>query len=386
MSEVTEFYILSHIFISFVGAVFLLAIWSNIRQRFKQLLEEHDTQKRVDKGLLYLSLAMFIWVISGCWSYAGDYFSFKDTSSFQFGIHLLSIVNNMFILLALFYFYYAPRFIYNNKKNIKTILIVILATSIITFILSNFYTTHLISNGINISGIPDLILSGFLCYLLGISCYRTFSHRGLNIVGIISVLIILLVFSSQISEVFVNYGHDFNNNLIKIIAKTSLISIFLVLATTWVIRLANMPKPNEMTISFLDWSLVKISIPTKGVFDKTIDFGSKTTQYKNLLKFAIRRKYGEGNSQSLVVSLGGEITNQTYLTRIIDNTNSILELDQTQLLERRDLFTFIGESRYRLRMIPNHITIDDTLLQEFLKTPNNNEYKLLFKANNLSYN
>ena len=141
-----------------------------------------------------------------------------------------------------------------------------------------------------------------------------------------------------------------------------------------------MPKLNEMTISFLDWSLVKISIPTKGILNQTIDFGSKTTQYKNLLKFAIRRKYGDGDLQSLVVSLGGEIKNQTYLTRIIDNTNSILELDQTQVLERRDLFTFIGESRYRLRMVPNHITIDATLLEEFLKTPENKNYNALFKA------
>ena len=376
MTDVSEFYILSHIFISLVGAILLLAIWSNIRQRFKQLLEDIDSQKRVDKGLLYLSLAMFVWVVSGIWSYAGHYFSFKETTLFQFGIHLLSIVNNMFLLLALFYFYYAPRFIYNNKKNIKIILLVIVFTALVTIGLSLFPKLNS-NNSINLSAIPDLILSAFLCALLGISLFRTFAYRGLKIVGVISTLVILLVFSSQLSEVFVNYANDFSNNLIKIIAKTSLISIFLVLATTWVIRLANMPKPNEMTISFLDWSLVKISIPTKGVFDETIDFGSKTTQYKNLLKFAIRRKYGDGDSQSLMVSLGGEIKNQTYLTRIIDNINSILELDNTQLLERRDLFTFIGEGRYRLRMIPNHITIDSTLLEEFCKTPENATYNAL---------
>lgn len=380
MTDVSEFYILSHIFISLVGAILLLAIWSNIRQRFSQLLEENDSQKRVDKGLLYLSLAMFIWVISGCWSYAGHYFSFENTTSFLIGIHLLSIVNNMFLLLALFYFYYAPWFIYNNKKNVRIILVLIVITAVITMLLSTFSEASNAAEGINISAIPDLILSGFLCALLGISLFRTFVHRGLKIVGVISILVILLVFSSQLSEVFVTYGNDFSNNLIKIIAKTSLISIFLVLATTWVIRLANMPKPNEMTITFLDWSLVKISIPTKGVFEETIDFGSKTTQYKNLLKFAIRRKYGEGDSQSLLVSLAGEIKNQTYLTRIINNINSILELDNTQILERRDLFTFIGEGRYRLRMIPNHISIDKALLEEFLKTPENNGYNKFVKA------
>lgn len=375
MTDVSEFYSLSHIFISLIGAILLLAIWSNIRLRFSQLLEENDTQKRVDKGLLYLGLAMFVWVISGCWSFAGHYFSIKDYSIYLIGNHLLSIVNNMFLLLALFYFYYAPHFIYNNKKNINIILIIIVITAIITLLLSYTSMDKNRSSSINISAIPDLVLSGFLCALLGISLFRTFLYRGLKIVGVIAILVILLVFTSQLSEVFVNYGSDFSNNLIKIIAKTSLISIFLVLATTWVIRLANMPKPNEMKISFMDWSLVKISIPTKGVFEETIDFGSKTTQYKNLLKFAIRRKYGEGDSQSVVVGLGGEIKNQTYLTRIIHNINSILDLDHTQTLERRDVFTFIGEGRYRLRMIPEHITLDSTLIEEFLKTPENKAYQ-----------
>ncbi len=386
MSKVAEFYFLSHIFISFIGATLLLVLWINIRKRFKTILEEDGSQKRVDKGLLYLSLAMFVWVFSGCWSYFGFSFTFEDTTAFQFGIHLLSIVNNMFLLLALFYFYYAPRFIYHNKKNIRLIIAIIIVTSLFTFLLSTFSETNTIENGIDLSGVPDLMLSGLLCTLLGITLYRTFAYRGLKVVALISILIVFLMFSSQLSEVFVHYGSDFSNNLTKIIAKTSLISIFLVLATSWVIRLANTPKPNEMTISFLDWSLVKISIPTKAVFEQTIDFGSKTTQYKNLLKFAIRRKYGEGDSQSLLVSLGGEITNQTYLTRIINNINTILELDHTQTLDRRDLFTFIGEGRYRLRMIPDHISIDQTLLEEFLKTPENSNYATFINTSISSYN
>jgi hypothetical protein len=120
---------------------------------------------------------------------------------------------------------------------------------------------------------------------------------------------------------------------------------------------------------------VKISIPTKGVFDQTIDFGSKTTQYKNLLKFAIRRKHAQSDQQSIAVNLGGEIKNQTYLTRIIDNINDILQLETSQQLERRDVFTFIGEGRYRLRMIPENISIDATLLKEFSEAPENKDYK-----------
>ena len=375
MTEVAEFYLLSHIFISFVGAVLLIALWFYIRRQFKQILEEDASQKRVDKGLLYLSLAMFVWVISGVWGYASHLFSFSESALYQVGVNLLSISNNLFLLLALFYFYYAPKFIYNNKRNVTIIFVLIVITSFATLGVSYLIGANTVSNGIKISGVPDLILSGFLCYLLAISFYRTFAFRGLSIIAIISTFIILLMFISQLSGVFVDFGNDFSNNLIKIIAKTSLISIFLVLATTWAIRLASMPKPHEITINFMDWSMVKISIPSKGVYDKTIDFGSKTTQYKNLLKFAIRRKYGDGDSQGMQVNLGGEIKNQTYLSRIINNINEILELEKVQQLERRDLLTFIGEGKYRLRMIPSNITIDNTLLKEFSENIENKEYK-----------
>lgn len=375
MTEVAKFYILSHIFVSFIGATLLIALWYNIRKRFTQILEENGHQKRVDKGLLYLSFALFLWVLSGCWAYAGHHFGFANSQAYQLGVHFISIVNNMFLLLALFYFYYAPKFIYNNKKNINVILIVIVITSILTFGLSQTLGDNNLQGNVKISGIPDLLLSGFLCYLMGISFYRTFAYRGLKIVGLISILVISLMFSSQLPEVFINFTDDFTHNFVKIIAKTSLIALFLVLATTWVIRLANMPKPNEMRIRFMDWSLVKISIPTKGVYEQTIDFGSKTTQYKNLLKFAIRRQNATGDQQSISVNLGGEIKNQTYLTRIIDNINAILDLEPAQQLERRDLFTFIGEGRYRLRMIPENITIDQTLLKEFSESPENKDYK-----------
>jgi hypothetical protein len=375
MTEVAKFYILSHICIASIGAVLLLALWYNIRARFPQLLEEDDSQKRVDKGLLYLSLAMFVWVLSGCWIYGGTELNFTQTQGYNIAINLFSIINNMFLLLALFYFYYAPGFIYHNKKNIKKIIAVIILTSILTFVLPFVLGENNIVQNIRISGIPDLLLSAFLSYLLGVSFYRTFAYRGLKVIGVISILVIVLIFVSQLSEVFLTFGNDFSNNFIKIIAKTSLISLFLVLATTWVIRLASTPKPNEITIHFLDWSLVKLNIPTKNIYEQTIDFGSKTTQYKNLLKFAIRRKYAEGDAQTIPVSLGGEIKNQTYLTRIIENINDILQLDDAQKLDRRDLFTFIGESKYRLRIIPNNISIDKRLLEEFSETSENKDYK-----------
>jgi hypothetical protein len=377
MSEVIRFHILAHILISFTGALLLMAIWYNISDRFKQILQEDNSPKRVDKGLLYLSLAIFVWVVAGGWAYLGNESHFSQTLLFKTGTNLFSIINDLFLFLALCYADHAPRLIHKHKKNSTRIVVLILMMGVITCLIPAFLGENNEVNGLRISALPDLILSGFLTFLLIVTFYRTFANRGLKIVAVISVIAIVFIFVSILPDVFPDLYDDFTKDLIKITAKTSFIAITLVMATSWVIQLANTPKPDEMMISFMDWSLIKITIPSKKVFGATIEFGSKTTQYTNLFKFAIRRKYGGETAQSILIGLGGEINNQTYLSRIIDNMNEILQLEDDRKLDRKDLFTFIGQGRYRLRIIPENIKIDETLLKEFINTPANQEYNAI---------
>jgi hypothetical protein len=375
MTDVIRFHILAHILISFTGALLLLAIWYNISDRFKQILQEDNSPKRVDRGLLYLSLAIFVWVAAGCWAYIGNTSDFSQTLYFKTGNNLFSVVNDLFLFLALRYADHAPQFIHKHRKNSVRIIILIFILALITCMMPLLLEEHNEVYGVRISALPDLILSGFLTFLLIVTFYRTFANRGLRIVAVISVIAIVFIFVSILPDAFPDLYSDFTKDLIKITAKTSFIAITLVLATSWVIQLANTPKPNEMTISFMDWSLIKITIPSKEIFGATLEFGSKTTQYINLLKFAIRRKYGNETAQSIVIGLGGEINNQTYLSRIIDNMNEILKLEEDQKLDRKDLFTFIGQGKYRLRIIPENIKFDETLLREFVNSPGNQEYK-----------
>lgn len=375
MTEVVKFHILAHILISFTGALLLLAIWYNISDRFRQILQEDNSPRRVDRGLLYLSLAIFVWVIAGCWAYAGNTLGFSNALYFRTGNNLFSIANDLFLFLALRYADHAPDFIHKNTRNTNRIVALIIIAAVVTclvpFVMGNADTI----SGVRISSLPDLVLSGFLTFLLIVTFYRTFANRGLKIVAVISVVAILFIFVSILPDAFPELYDDFTKNLIKITAKTSFIAITLVMATSWVIQLATTPKPNEMMISFMDWSLIRITIPSKKVFGATIEFGSKTTQYTNLFKFAIRRKYGNEAAQSILIGYGGEINNQTYLSRIIDNMNEILKLEEDQKLERKDLFTFIGQGRYRLRIIPENIKVDETLLKEFVSAPENQEYR-----------
>jgi hypothetical protein len=377
MTDVIRFQILALILISFTGALLLLAIWYNISNRFKQILQEDNPPKRVDKGLLYLSLAIFVWVVAGCWGYLGYAFHFFATQYYNTGNNLFSITNDLFLFLALCYADHAPQFIHKHKKNSIRIVISILVLAVLTCLIPAMAGESNELSGIRISALPDLILSGFLTFLLIVTFYRTFANRGLQVVAVVSVIAIVFIFVSILPDAFPDLYDDFTKDLIKITAKTSFIAITLVLATSWVIQLASMPKPNEMMISFMDWSLIKITIPSKKVFGATIEFGSRTTQYINLLKFAVRRKYGNETAQSILIGLGGEINNQTYLSRIIDNINEILKLEEDQKLDRKDLFTFIGQGKYRLRIIPENIKIDETLLREFINTPVNQEYKAI---------
>lgn len=373
MLPVDRFYLLSHIFISFTGAILLLALWYNIRRRFRKILDESGSNNRVDKGLAYLSMALFMWVVAGIWTYIGT--TLEINQSLFYGIDSqISTVNNLFFLLALSYFGKAPSFLVKNDYVVNKLIWAVIGVSLSSGFLFYFFDGKT-PYGLRMGYLPDLLLSSFLSFLLLLTFYKTLFYRELKIVAIIFIVSIILMFYSQLPQSFLNIHDNFTNNIIKIVAKTSLISIFLVLATIWVIQLASTPIPSEMSVRFMDWSLIKITIPSRNINGEIVDFGAKTTQFRNLLKFAIRRKYAEGTDQCMELAYGKEIPRQTYLTRIIENINDILRLDEEQKLDRNDLFTFTGHGRYRLRMLPENITLEKVLLQEFLKDVQNQSYE-----------
>lgn len=126
---------------------------------------------------------MLVWVISDIWAYVAGYFNFTETSSYQIGVNILSIINNLFWLLALYYVYDAPKFIYQNEKNVKIIGIIIVAVASLTMLLF-FFIGNEIYYSVKIAAVPDVLLTTFLCYLMGISFFRTFMYRGLKLVAI----------------------------------------------------------------------------------------------------------------------------------------------------------------------------------------------------------
>ena len=373
INEQHQFYLLSEIFISFIGGILLLAIWSIVQRNFQKKLVNEIKIKRVDKGLVYISLSLFVWCFSGLITY----FSLSEVNDGWLVLisqNVFSILNSLFLILALFYLDNAPNYLYNNKKNTNLLIVFFIVLSLLSFLLSVIFNENLGTNGLKYSVIPDLILSGVLSWFLGFSLFRTFVNRKMTIVAIISVVVVSLLFISQLPSAFHIETLGFTSDLIKIIAKTGLISIFLVLGASWRLELAQLPNATQMKIHFTDWNQVTLSIPSKGIENKVVEFGSKTTQFNNFLKFAIRRKFASEKEMCIEVLNGGEITSQTYLSRIIENINEILGLKDEDRLNRNDLFTFIGQGKYRLRFLPDFIEIDSALLNEFVHNTDNSTY------------
>jgi hypothetical protein len=377
ISNQHHFYLISELLISLIGGFLLLAIWLTIQKQFKQKLTNEVSIKRLDKGLLYLSLSVFVWAFSSLITFINSILKLGEWTNI-ISQNLFSILNSLFLILALFYLDNAPQYLYNNKKSTKRIILFLIALSVLSFLLALFFKETINTYGIRFNTIPDLILSAVLAWFLIVSLYRTFLNRNMTAVAIISILALILLFLSQIPFVFRLGSFDFYTDLIRLIAKSTLIAVFLVLGTSWVIELSQIPEATTMKIHFTDWNQLVLSIPSKNIINQKIEFGNKTTQFNNLLKFAVRRKYAPEDEMCIEVFNGGELPSQTYLSRIIDNINQILDLKDENKLSRNDLFTFIGQAKYRLRFLANHITIDSALLKEFTHNVNNEKYKQFY--------
>ncbi len=369
-----QFYLITELLISLIGGFLLLSIWLVVQDKFKQKLTSEIAVKRFDNGLLYLGLSVFVWSLSSLLTLVFNNF---NTSGWIILIsqNMFSILNSLFLILALYYFDNSPEYLYNNKKSTRRILFFFIGLSFISLMLALFFGETINTYGIRFNTIPDVVLSGILTWFLILSFYRTFHNRKMKSVSVIAVLSIIILFITQLPYVFNFESYLFSIDLAKLIAKTTLIFVFLVLGTSWVLELSQLPEATSMKINFVAWNVIELSIPSKNIVNQTVDFGNKTTQFSNLLKFAIRRKFAPEESMCIEVYNGGEILSQTYLSRIIDNINAILELEGDMKITRNDFFTFIGQAKYRLRFLPECIDINTSLLLEFTSNIDNGQYK-----------
>lgn len=195
----------------------------------------HIGRKQEDHGQIWLALSIL------CWSLSGGievYFATKEFAGDEYALYLngwrsiFSLLNSLFILLALPWFRYLPKPLEPIIKSKYWTIIVGLP-----FVFSLLPTVSKMVSGNSYSLINelDVYYAIFTLGALGLVLWQSFIKRNLATLAYLSVICILITLTAQILKI---NGSDVNQTLFSAIFKTTLIMIFFALALSWVKDLA----------------------------------------------------------------------------------------------------------------------------------------------------
>ena len=206
----------------------------------------HIGKKQNDFGQVWLALSVL------CWSFSGALeiqFSriVSDSNGLQEGWRsILSLFNSLFILLALPWFRYLPKFLAHIIKSKYWVYIVGLP-----FLFSLLPTISKMASGKSLLVISELdvyyaiLTLGFLGYVL----WESFARRRLKALSWLSVLCVLITLVAQFYKLT---DSEVNLTLFSAIFKTSLIMLFFALALSWVKELSEkmIPIKEQLKVVF----------------------------------------------------------------------------------------------------------------------------------------
>ncbi len=248
-SKLIEPYILSfygwwQLLVCLVAFVALISIWW------------HIGKKQGDFGQVWLALSVLCWSFSGAIEvyYTQDFLSTQEIPTAYLESDLLngfrsifSLINSLFILMALPWFRYIPKQIRPLIKSKYWYLIIGLP-----FVFSFLPTVSKMISGINYGIISelDVYFSTLTLAFLGIVLWESFACRRLPTLAWLSVACIILTFVAQIYKLT---GSNVGTMLFSAIFKTSLIMIFFALALSWVKELSEniIPSAHVIHIKFI---------------------------------------------------------------------------------------------------------------------------------------
>lgn len=272
----------------------------------------HIGRKQKDFGQVWLALSIFCWSLSGVvvvyfmsgMNSAFDHDNlnyFKATELRMDGwLSILSLLNSLFILLALPWFKYLPKFIAPIIKS--NYWPVIVGLPFLFSLLPTIRKIFLDIQGGLISEL-DVYYSVLTLLVLGIVLWESFMKRRLALLAYLSVICILITFAAQIYKLT---DHDVNQILFSAIFKTSLIMIFFALALSWVKDLTE-----------------KISSSSKDVFLKV--FRIKKNQRTYINKLSIK---GINDGNEIVIDLSHKNFDllSTFMSKKINDGEGWLEI------------------------------------------------------------
>lgn len=185
----------------------------------------------MDNGQIWLALSIL------CWSATGGvevYFSSTNLSILENSNLLegcksvLSLLNSLFILIALSSFKYIPKILEKIIRS-KTWIIIIGLPFLFSLLptLSKFF----IKNSNSVISELDVYYSTLTLIILGMVLWESFSRRRLTLLAYLSVVCIMITFVAQLYKLG---PYEVNQLLLSAIFKTCLIMIFFSLALSWV--------------------------------------------------------------------------------------------------------------------------------------------------------
>lgn len=212
----------------------LLSIWWHIGKR------------QNDFGQVWLALSVLCWSISGLVEVFFVNNPQKELAYIDGARSVLSLFNSLFILLALPWFRYLPKFLEALVKSKYWLFVVGLP-----FLFSLLPTLNKVVFGRQgIVNELDVYYAVLTLIFLGLVLWNSFSKRRLSALAYLSLLCVAITLMAQFYKLT---GSTINLTLFSAIFKTCLIMIFFALALSWVKELTDntIPDSNSLSISFL---------------------------------------------------------------------------------------------------------------------------------------
>ena len=289
----------------------LMAIWYHVGKR------------KNDYGQVWLALSILCWSFSGLAEilYANynlsnlsqeSTFDSNTSRNFVTGFRsIFSLLNSLFILLALPYFKYIPKLLVPLIKSKFWIWIIGLP---FVFSLLPTISSIIQHNSNRIISELDVYYGVLTLVFLGFVLWESFSKRRLKLLAYLSLVCIAITFVSQIFKLGNLY---INTMLLSAIFKTSLIMIFFALALSWVKDLTEILQIgiNDLSLKF-DLENKKENrhkVAISGINNLNNDYLKLTRGQYNLLKtFAEKRINNIDDGWLDIKPKGEKRTSKTY--------------------------------------------------------------------------
>lgn len=272
--EISKFYGWWQFAVCLFAFMALMSIWYHIGRRQR------------DFGPVWLALSILCWAFSGLSEVLLPNENGWGSTAKEGFRSVFSLLNSLFILMALPWFKYLPKPFSGLIKNKFWPFVIG-----IPFVFALLPTLHKMILGRSASAINELDVYYALMTLvfLGFVLWESFTKRRLPLLGILSLFTVLITLVAQVYKLMDN---TINLLLFSAIFKTSLIMLFFALALSWVKELTEnvIPSAYQLRLNFRKGDRNTCEVILKGFPGQTDRNISLTPALYKLLKtFAERR-------------------------------------------------------------------------------------------------